>query len=636
MLSVSRAAVAAACVLCAIGLAAQSPGAPAANGAAVFRTACAGCHNDQDPSAPSQEALAGRSPQAILDALTAGSMRYQGLALSGPERRAVAEYLTGRTIRGTVAGATIGRCVRPSPLTDPTVGVHWNGWGPDVANTHFQPADRAGLAPGDVPRLHLKWAFAFPDATSAWGQPTVAGGRLFVGSQNGTVYSLDARTGCIAWTFEAHGSVRASVSVGLALRPRSVPAPSPVRPPPQQGRSRDGAGTEQGRSRIYVAYFSDQKGYAYAVNASTGQSIWTRRVDDHPLVRLTGSPTLFGNRLYVPTSSYEEGGKPHGYACCTFRGSIVALDAASGEIVWKAYTIPEAPTLLRAYADGSEAWGPAGGAIWSAPTVDVKRGALYVGVGNTYSGPAQPTTDAIVAFDLKTGSMRWAHQLTPNDVFGCTPGEINCLERPGPDFDFGAAPALARLPDGRDLIVAGQKSGVAYALDPDRKGAQVWRYRAGGGSGLGGIQWGVAVDGTRAYFPVAEIYAPTPGGLHAVQLQSGTREWLAMPPPPVCGKPSRACSSAQFAAVTVIPGIVFSPSNDGAVRAYSTTDGSVVWSFDSNHEFKTVNGVKAKGGSMNGAAPVVAGGMVYVNSGYGAFGLRPGNVLLAFGVDAAK
>ncbi len=299
----------------------------------------------------------------------------------------------------------------------------------------------------------------------------------------------------------------------------------------------------------------------------------------------------------------------------------------------KAFTIPDPPTLLRSYADGTEAWEPSGGGIWSAPTIDVKRGVLYVGVGNTYSGPAQPTTDAILAFDLKTGTPRWAHQVTPNDVFGCTAGEINCSDRPGPDFDFGAAPALATLSDGRDLIVVGQKSGVAYGLDPDRKGAQVWRYRAGGGSGLGGIQWGVAVDDTHAYFPLAEIYAPAPGGLHAVHLQSGRLDWLAPPPDPVCGKLSRACSGAQFAAITVIPGIVFSPSNDGAVRAYSTKDGSVVWSFDSNREFRTVNGVKAKGGSMNGPAPTVAGGMLYVNSGYGAFGLRPGNVLLAFGVD---
>jgi polyvinyl alcohol dehydrogenase (cytochrome) len=352
-------------------------------------------------------------------------------------------------------------------------------------------------------------------------------------------------------------------------------------------------------------------------------------------VRLTGSPALYDNRLYVPTSSYEEGGKPPGYACCTFRGAIVALDARTGEVIWKSYTIAEAPHLLRAYADGTELRGPSGGAIWSAPTIDVKRGALYVGVGNTYSGAAQPTTDAVLAIDLKTGKLRWSRQMAPStpDVFGCAPGDVNCGERAGPDFDFGASPILAHLPNGRELIVAGQKSGVAYALDPDRKGEQVWRYRAGGGSGLGGIQWGIAADTERVYVPVAEIYNPTPGGLHAVDLATGTRAWYAPPETPVCGKPGRACSGAQFAAVTAIPGVVFSPSNDGAVRAYSTADGRVIWTFDTNRTFQTVNGLLATGGSMNGPAPVVAGGMVYVSSGYGVFGLRPGNVLLAFTPD---
>ena len=559
--------------------------------------------------------LRGRSPQAILDALTAGSMKYQGLALSGEERRAIAEYLSGRKLRAALSGSTIGNCGpstrlgtgRRPPPGDPRAAPLWNGWGPTIENTHFQPADQAGLTAEQVPRLHLKWAFGFPDATSAWAQPTIAAGRLYVGSQNGTVYSLDAASGCVVWTFAAQGGVRGSISIGR----RGAPG---------------------GRVAGYAAYFSDQKGYVYAVDAATGRQLWTRKVDDHPLVRLTGSPALYEDRLYVPTSSYEEGGRPPGYACCTFRGALVALDARSGDVIWTSYTIAEEPRLLRVYADGTELRGPSGGAIWSAPTIDVKRGAIYVGVGNTYSGAAQPTTDAVLALDLKTGKLRWSRQMAPAtpDVFGCTPGDVNCGERAGPDFDFGASPVLAKLRGGRDLIIAGQKSGVAYALDPDRKGEQIWRYRAGGGSGLGGIQWGIAVDSERVYIPVAEIYSPAPGGLHAVDLATGGRVWYSPPELPVCGKLNRSCSGAQFSAVTAIPGIVFSPSNDGAVRAHSTADGRVVWTFDTNREFPTINGLRAKGGSMNGPAPVVAGGMVYVSSGYGVFGLRPGNVLLAF------
>ena len=576
------------------------------DGAALFAVACVRCHDGSDPRAPEADALGWRSPQAIVDALTSGPMRYQGLALTGAERRAIAEFLTGRTMRGTVDRVTVGRCTRPPPFRDPFSGPGWNGWSPSRDNAHFQAADQAALTVDRVPRLHLKWAFGFPDTASAWAQPTVAGGRLFVGSQNGTVYALDAATGCSLWTFAAKAGVRASIVVGPRIR--------------------------AGRSTVYPAYVADQQGFVYALNAATGTLIWIRRVDDHPLVRLTGSPVLFRGRLYVPTSSYEEGGRPPGYPCCTFRGAIVALDAVTGDVVWKSHTIAAVPTLMRTYADGTEVWGPAGGGIWSAPTVDEKRRVLYAGVGNTYSGAAQPTTDAVIAFDLDSGRMRWVRQMNPGqrDVFGCRAGEINCLERPGPDFDIGAAPVLARLANGRELIIAGQKSGVAYALDPDRRGEEVWRYRAGAGSGLGGIQWGIASDSEHVYIPVADIYNPAPGGLHAVALATGTRAWFTPPPPPVCGKPGRGCSGAQFSAITVSPGVVYSPSNDGAVRAYSTIDGAVVWTFDTNREFTTVNGVQAHGGSMYGPAPVIAGGMLYVSSGYGTFGLRPGNVLLAF------
>jgi polyvinyl alcohol dehydrogenase (cytochrome) len=588
-----------------------SGGSAGAEGARVYADHCAGCHDGADWRAPSLDALRHLSPQAIVDALASGSMRYQGLPLSGAERRSVAEHIAGRPLRASVA-STVGRCTRTSPFGDPSVAPSWNGWSPAPDNTHFQPDAHAGLPVSAVAKLQLKWAFGFPDASSAWAQPTVAGGRIFVGSQNGTVFSLDAKTGCIVWTFAAHSGVRGSVTIARA------------------------ASAADRRPAAYSAFFADQAGYVYAVNASSGALLWSRRVEEHPLVRLTGSPAYSAGRLYVPTSSYEEGGKPPGYGCCTFRGSLIALDAATGDTVWQTFTIPQPPRLIRSYADGTELRGPAGGAIWSAPTIDTRRGAIYVGVGNTYSGAPQKTTDAILAFDLRTGALRWTAQMPPgeHDVFGCAPGDVNCPDRPGPDFDFGASPMLATAADGRQLVVAGQKSGVVYALDPDRRGRLVWRYRAGGGSGLGGIQWGIATDGRTVYAPVADIYADRPGGLHAINVSTGERVWYAPPPDPLaCGKPSRACSGAQFSAVTVVPGVVFSPSNDGAVRAYASGTGAVIWTFDSNRAFPTVNGVPAHGGSMNGPAPVVAGGMLYVSSGYGTFGLRPGNVLLAFGSE---
>jgi polyvinyl alcohol dehydrogenase (cytochrome) len=298
--------------------------------------------------------------------------------------------------------------------------------------------------------------------------------------------------------------------------------------------------------------------------------------------------------------------------------------------------IAEEPKPRGTSSAGVTLWGPSGSGIWSAPTVDVRRGVLYVGTGNVYSGPAQPSSDAVVALDLATGKIRWMQQVTPNDVYvsNCRSGSgnPNCPEPNGPDYDFGSPPMLTTLPDGKDILVIGQKSGVGFAMDPDREGAIIWQYRAGLGGALGGIEWGSAVDGEHAYFAISDITRPQPGGLHAVKLATGERAWFAAPPPVKCSA-GRGCSAAQSAAVTAIPGAILSGSNDGALRGYSARDGTIVWEFDTNREFPTVNGVPAKGASMLGPGPAVAGGMLYVNSGYGAFGGRPGNVLLAFGID---
>ena len=582
-------------------------GAQSDTGAQIFAARCASCHNGQpDSRAPSADALKARTPQAVIDALVNGAMRVQGSQMNGPDRRAVAEYVTGKTIDGDVTGAATGRCAFADQFLNATAPrPKWSGWSPTITNSRFQTADQARLNAGDLSKLTLKWAFGFPDAASAWAQPTVFNGRVFVGSQNGTVYSLSAASGCIYWTFTAGGGVRTAITIG-----------------------RIGDRT--------VAFFGDTAANAYALDALSGAKIWTRKVDDHPLARITGTPALFEDRLYVPMSSYEEsqGADPQ-YACCTFRGSVTALDAKTGAIVWKTYTVADAPTPRGKSSAGVQLWGPSGSSVWSPPTIDAKRRVLYIATGNTYSGPPQPSSDAVVAIDLKTGAIKWMKQATPSDIYvsGCGRGaNPNCPETNGPDVDFGSPPIIASLPGGRDVIVIGQKSGVGWAFDPDKNGAIVWQYRAGEGGVLGGIEWGSAVDATHAYFAVSDITRPKPGGLHAVALATGEVVWTAAPSAPTCGT-GRGCNAAQSAALTVIPGVIFSGSNDGALRAYSTDNGKVLWEFDSNREFMTVNGVRAHGASMIGPGPAVAEGMIFVNSGYGAFGGRAGNVLLAFGVQ---
>jgi len=588
--------------------AARPSGAQSADGAQIFTQRCVTCHTGAvDARAPSLDVLRARTPQSVVESLVTGAMRAQGSRMSGLERRAVAEYVTAKPMGGDVSGAATGRCAAPSRYRADAHAARWTGWSPTTSNTRFQTADQAGLTAADVPRLALKWAFGFPDASVAWSQPTVGGGRVFVGSQNGTVYALDAESGCIHWTFSAAGGVRTAPAIGPGL--------------------------VTGAATIYVG---DTAANAYALDAETGRQLWVRKIDDHPLARITGSPSLHEGRLYVPVSSYEEsqGADPH-YPCCTFRGSVAAIDATSGAVLWKSYMIADAPTRRGTSSAGVPLWGPAGSAIWSAPTIDTARRRVYVATGNAYSAPAAGSSNAVVALDIATGEITWTRQVTPNDIYisGCRAGNPNCPEVNGPDLDFGSAPMLATLAGGRTVIVIGQKSGTGFAMDPDRRGEVIWQYRAGQGGVLGGIEWGSAVDTEHAYFAVSDMTLPHPGGLHAVNLTSGERAWVAAPAAPVCAA-GRGCSPAQSAALTAIAGAIFSGSNDGALRAYSSATGALLWTYDTNRAFTPVNGVAAQGASMLGPGPAVAGGMVFVNSGYGAFGGRPGNVLLAFGVES--
>jgi polyvinyl alcohol dehydrogenase (cytochrome) len=579
--------------------------APTANGEVLFQSHCADCHNGaSEARAPAPEVLRQRSAAAILDVLANGAMRVQGATLSGPERRAIAEYLAGTVLAGDPTGAATGRCETSSTFKlTPSPG--WNGWGATPENTREQSASAAGLSAALVPRLQLKWAFGFPDASSAWAQPTVAGGWMFVGSQNGTVYALDEKSGCIHWFFSADGGVRTAISVG----------------------ARAGGAA--------AVYFGDTGAKAYALDATSGRLLWKTKIEEHPLARITGAPALYRGRLYVAMSSYEEsqGARPE-YSCCTFRGSLSSLDAKSGRVVWRTYMISGEPRPRGTSSSGATLYGPAGAPIWSAPTIDVRRELIYVGTGNSYAGAAAPTSDAVVALNF-SGKIEWVRQLFPDDVFvsGCRAksDNPNCADQRGPDYDFGNSPILATLPHGGRAIIIGQKSGIGWALDPEKQGKVLWQYRAGAGGALGGIEWGSAVDAEHAYFAVSDIFSPTPGGLHAVSLQTGQRVWFAPPQPPKCSAGPR-CNAAQAAAISVIPGVVFSGSNDGTLRAYSSADGAILWEADTNRQFDTVNGVAGRGASMLGPGPVIVDGMVFVGSGYGAFGGRPGNVLLAFGL----
>lgn len=600
-------------LLCFVGLAVPNiASAQAIQALGLFESRCGVCHTKPaDDRTPTRESLRARTPEAILDAITTGSMAVNADGISDTQKRMLAEYITDRPLGAALAGqasAMKNQCAA-KPLGNPLTGPSWNGWGADPGNSRFQPAAEARLTAEQVARLKLKWAFGFPNGASAFGQPTVAGGRIFIGSDNGFVYSIDAASGCVYWSYAAQGGVRTAITIART-------------------------GTR------YAAYFGDVKANVYAIDAATGAQIWMKNAESHPLARVTGAPALHDGRLYVPVASFEEGSGPNPkYECCTFRGSVVAYDGATGEQVWKSYTIPERPRPTKKNSIGTQLYGPAGAAVWSAPTIDTRRGVLYVATGDAYTSPAAETSDAVIAFDLKSGIPMWTHQFTPNDAFlvGCPSGPStrdNCPEVGGPDFDFGSSPMLRTLANGKSVLVIGQKSGAAWAIDPDTDGALVWQHKVGAGSALGGVEWGSAADDSQAYFATADSnLGSKAGGLSALNLATGAEVWKVMPPAMECGG-GRPCVQAQSAAITAIPGVVFSGTTTGVMRAYAAADGRILWEYDAAHPYETVNGVAAKGGSLNGPGPVIVDGMVFMNSGYAYLGFgAPGNVLLAFGVE---
>lgn len=578
----------------------QAPIAGTESGLAIFQNRCMGCHGNPAVSqAPQPSAIRQMSPERIYTALTTGIMAEQGKPLTDNQKKMLAAFMSGRPLGSTSSGDAASmpnRCAANPPMPAPDPARDWIGWSPTRDNARFKP--NPGLTKADLPRLKLKWAFGYPDGLSAYGQPTVASGRVFVGADTGYVYSLDARTGCVYWSYKAKAAVRGAVTLGKL-------------------------GT--GKTARWGVFLGDFQANAYALDARTGKEVWTTKVDDHFVARVTAGPAYWQGRVYVPVSSSEGfSASSLDYPCCTSRGSVVALDAATGAQVWKAWAM-DTPRPIRKNARGVQLYAPAGGPVWNSPTIDPVRGALYFGTGDATTEPAAPTTDAVIAVDLKTGRQLWHYQTLANDAFlgGCQGAQKSehCPKNPGPDYDLGNSPILAKLAGGKRALLVGTKDGFVIALDPDRKGALLWKTklsqlgaRAGRGGG-GGIYWGGASDGAKVYYGLAA------GGLAAVDLKSGREAWLT----PIGGG-----NVNTSAATSAIPGAAILGGMDGKLRAFSTDRGTPLWEFDTARSFETVNKVPAHGGGIGSAGATLSGGMLFVGSGNAVTGNATGNVLLAF------
>jgi polyvinyl alcohol dehydrogenase (cytochrome) len=613
----------------AVGLAQESSQRP--SGEAVFNARCKTCHDPAVERAPTRAELAFRAPADIVTALTTGVMAPMAKGLSQPEIEAVALFLAPGQQLGSAGSDQM--CAANGPIK--ASASDWPALGPDENSSRFQP--KPGINAADVAKLKVKWAFSM----SGGGQPVVVGDWLFITNRNGKFYALDAKTGCVHWAVEDAASRTTPMVIRSSISPSG-----------------------------WATFIGVGKRVVRAFDAQTGKEIWhSESLENHIASNITGTPVVSGDQLFVPLSSGEEvfAMQPK-YSCCTFRGSLAALDLKTGQKQWQTYMITEPLQPTRTNANGIQMQGPAGAPIWASPTVDAKRGLVYVVTGDSYTDATTNGDDAIVAVEMKTGKVRWRNQVTTNDNFivGCSgPVKVaNCPTPTGPDFDFGATPILFKHGN-KQILVAGQKSGSVYGVDPD-SGRTQWKTAVGAGSPLGGIEWGIGADSKYVFVPnsdIGEIFneiaaaagapSPTPEnavagkpGLFALDPLSGKIVWSAPAPIAPChyaGDRSKdftkgACVRAQSAAPAVMPGVVFSGTLDGWFRAYDAATGKILWEFSTTAQtYNTVNGNPAQpGGGIDGMGPTIAGGMVYTMSGFNGAARTGGNginVLLAFSVD---
>ncbi len=574
-------------------------------GKGLFLENCAACHNGGVPKAPQQVWLEMMAPDAILASMNGGIMSQQAAKLSPLQRLQIAEYLTRTSLADYKAPAPPASCDAQHARFDTGSLPAKTGWGHN--NNRFVSAQQAGLTKEQVPQLKLKWAFAYPKALRARSQPSIGWGAVFVGSQDGTVYAFDLETGCMRWSFRASAEVRTAV----VLDPET--------------------------KRLY---FGDVLARMYALDAMTGKLVWKAKIDDHSNATITGTPTIGGGQLFVPVSSLEvTAAADPKYACCTFRGSVVALNAKSGSVNWRHYSVTAPGVRYGKTKVGTDIIGPSGAPIWNSPTFDATTNRVYFGSGENYSSPADGNSDAVFAVNAKTGKRIWKSQLTKGDAWnvGCMIGNDNCPKENGPDLDVAASVLLVPIGGGKTMIVAGQKSADVFGLDPDT-GKPVWKTTLGHGGTQGGVHFGMAAQGRLVYVPINDMEDTNDGrvynaklrgaGLHAIDGATGRVFWKSLADN-VCGKKAN-CDPGISSAVTALTGFVFAGHLDGRFRAYDSLTGKPIWTVDTTLPVKTISGSTARGGGISGPGAAVANGHVVVNSGYGLYNHMPGNLLMIF------
>ena len=578
---------------------------------------CAGCHEAQVYKAPHTTWLELMSPQVLYRSITEGIMQSQAAHLSNEDKQHIVEYITQMRLGDPNAAPEVAWCEGPAAAFTELDERQLTGWGRDTRR--YVPAEVAGFDRSQVTDLELKWSFGFPASTRARSQPSIAMGAVFVGSQDGTVYAFDLETGCVRWTFAARAEVRTGITLG-----------------------------SRGPEGIPTAYFGDIIANLYAVDANTGELIWQTSADEHHSATLTGTPAFTDGNLYVPVSSLEvvTAANPD-YACCTFRGHVMAVDGNDGSVLWDSYAIPNPPSAVGTTSAGTDMLGPSGAPVWTSPTVDVEKNLLIFGTGENYSSPADTNSDAVIAVALDSGERIWSRQTFPGDAWNvaCMMADNpNCPTEDGPDYDQASSPLLVEISAGKTVVVAGQKDGRVFALDWETGQTKLWEVKLGRGSIQGGVHFGMASDGTTVYVPINDMNDTRNGewldpeqarpGVSAVNAATGEILWQHVQEN-VCGDGRPFCDPGVSAAITATDGAVVAGHLDGIIRIYDGASGDIVWSYDTTTPVTGTNGVVAKGGGMSGSGPAIGAGHMVINSGYGLYNHEAGNALLVFAPRSA-
>ena len=480
-------------------------------GKAVYDQWCASCHDDGGQSgAPSFEALRTLPRATVKYALELGYMKIQAKDVPKDELAQLISWLPKD--EGSVdSWINAARCpvkVREVKLGDDQKRVSTTFGVTGDAN-RAQTAEDTGLSYDQMKDLEVAWVAAFPQTPTMRSQPVVVGDTIFIAATDaGRLYALDTNSGCVKWHYVSDMTLRSSLTFAEA--------------------------TDKSPAAIIMG---DAAGFVHAVDARTGRKLWQSEARLNDLNRITGAPVVHDGKVFTPVSAIEVNyAGQDDYECCKGQGAIITFDLATGKKLWTGTTMEPAQPV-RLGRTGTQQWGPSGAIIWSTPTIDPKRNVIYAGTGENTSWPATDTSDAIIAYDMDTGEKRWVFQATKADIwnYACGRRSANC-DWPGeyhsPDHDFGATSMLVKRSDGSELVIAGQKSGVVWALNPDN-GQPVWSNKVGRGSANGGVHWGMAYDGARVFVPNNDPNRPgAPGenpawgpGIHALNVMSGEIEW---------------------------------------------------------------------------------------------------------------